>query len=448
MSASEEGRLMSVSAREAANHFYNNQRMANDAIGWYQGLRNHCHQVLSKARTEAAAARLELARAYFPSLDQPAIDRAEKLTGFRGLSRRSPLEAMAHEKAMLDKNVARIGSEQAYQDRFLVAGADGTLTTKLIEARELLEPWAVDCQKYEALDGFLDLVAINYDTPRFEESWWQPHYWKHWAQGDWICEALGVDDFGDDVLPAYQKTAEQRAFWQGEVGKLEAEIQAVHDLVKSHDEALARLPQLPALYLQQCQALLAEYLFQADYALLEEWLRQDRIDRAILVGLRKCAGLEAKEQYLVELDAKGLSPLTEELTARAGKYARKGQKYLRPKYAWQQISESSLDQKFAAKHHKLSERHSKLAKLIDRIDRYDDYQRFDLTTNEGDLWWYELTRSRPPRMVPSTRAWYERNPDLRPDHDEWEDETEDLAAAHAVAELTAARREEDVGYLS
>ena len=439
---------MSVSAREAANHFYNNQRLANDAISRYQGLRNHCHEVLSKVQTEGAAARLELARAYFPSLDAAAIARAEKLTGFRGLSRRSPLEAMAHEQAMLEKNIARIRAAQPYRDRELLAGADGTITTRLIEAREMLSPWATECRKYEDLDGFTNLVFINYDTPSFEESWWQPLYWKHWAQGDRICAALGVDDFGDDVLPAYKRAADQRAFWQGEVGKLEAELQAVHDLVKSHDQAVGRLPQLPALYLQQCQALLSEYLLQADYGLLEEWLRQDQIDRAILVGLRKCAGLEAKEQYLVELDRDGLSNLTEELTARAHKYARKGQKYLRPKYAWQQIPESSLDQKFSAKYQKLSDRHSKLGKLIDRIDRYDSYERFDLTRNEGDLWWYELTGSRPPRLVPTTRAWYERNPDLRPDHDEWADEVEDLAAAHAVAELTAARRDDDVGYIS
>jgi len=439
---------MSVTARQAVDHYRRNQSAATEALGWYQELRIHCQQALAQVQAQGAEARLELARAYLPALDAAAIARCEQLTGFRGLSRRNPLAAMDRERAVLESSIARIRADERYEKRELLAGPDGTLVTKLAQNREMLAPWSDECKKYEELDGFMELFYIGYDTPSFAQSWWHATYWKHWADGDRICRELGVDDFGDDVLPVYRKACEQRDFWRAEAGKLESELQAVHDLVQQHDQAVARLPQLPALYLEQSQALLAEYLVEADYGLLEEWLEQaGDADRAALSGLRKCAGLKMKEVYLDELEKQGLGKVIADLDGRARRYANKVGKYIRPKYAWSQIPESQLDNKFGAKYSKLQQQRAKLRKLIDRISLYDSYDRFDLA-NEPDLWWYELTGGRPPRLVPRVRSWYERNPNARPVLDDRDRRERERQAANAVATAAAARELDDVGYLS
>jgi len=437
---------MYVNARQAVESYQANRSWAVEAMSWYKGLRVHAQQLHDRANAQAVAARMELAQAYLPTLDAEAIARAEKQTGFRGLTRRDPLQAMAREKSVLEKTIARIRAEERYQNRELLAGPDGTITTKLVETREMLEPWTAECRKFEDLDGFIELVHIGYDTPAFSEGWWQASYWRHWSQGDHICEALGLDDFGDDVLPAYRKATEQRDFWLAEVKALEDQQRAVLDLVQQHDQAVARLPQLPALYLQQSQALLAEYLDQADYSLLEDWLKQDQTDRAVLAGLRKCAGLKMKERYLQEIEAQALGPIVGDLERRAEKYNRKISKYLRPKYGWSQIPESDLDAKFQFKYAKLRNRRDKWQKMLDRIDAYDRYDRFALD-NEPELWWYELTQSRPPRHLSRTRLWYDGHPEIRPEHDEWEDVAA-VETARAVAEATVATQPDDVGYLS
>jgi hypothetical protein len=83
---------------------------------------------------------------------------------------------------------------------------------------------------------------------------------------------------------------------------------------------------------------------------------------------------------------------------------------------------------------------------MDRMAGYDDYDRFDLS-NDPELWWYEFTRSRPPRQAVRLRQWYDRHPDLRPSHDEWDDAAA-VATARAVADATVAQQPDDVGYLS
>jgi hypothetical protein len=419
-------------------------------IRQYEELAAHVQARLVDIDVAIGKARFEAAQAYLPGLTAEQLQRAQHLTGFLGFERRDPIKAMQHERTVLDGTVRRIEADQRYIDRELLAGADGTLTTKLVQTGEHLAPFTSECHKYEQHEDFLELIQVKYDTPEFDEKWWQSSYWKHWAAGDRICSDMGVDDFGDDLLPPYLKAAEQRAFWQNEYNLLQNQIGTVHQLTKNHDDALARIPYLPALYLNQSQTFLGEYLEEADGGLLEKWLseRADG-DRPTIIALRKLAGLKAKQQYLQELQTEGIKLSIEQLRQRAWKFARKTEKYLRSKHYWRQISDSELDRKFAQKYEKYQQRPAKLRKLVDRIVVYDDYDRFDLS-NDPALWWFEMTKKKPPRQWASTRRWYDRRPSFQIEHDAWADDdaTDEQPVPTGVALAAASRDLDEVGYLS
>ena len=450
--AQDDGASMAISSTQAAQFFEQQQAQALQLIGGYEHLITHSQERVAEIDGQIAQAQLDLAAAYLPTFTPEALKRVETLTGFLGFSRRDPIKAMEHERTVLAHTLTWIAGEKQYQDRELLAGPDGTLSTKLVEVREMLAPWAAECDKYEALEGFLELVHLQYDTPKFSEKWWQASYWKHWAMGDRICAELGVNDFGDDVWPAYKKAAEQRAFWQGEEVNLVKQVEAVHDLVRQHDEAQARLPQLPQLYLQQCHEYLGSYLAEADPGLLEEWLLQHAgKDRPALMALRRLAGLVAKKRFLQELVDNGLQRELADMRTRVNKYSRKIQKYLRPKNWSRRINERDLDHKFAGKVQKYHDRQQKLGKLIDRLYGYDTYGSFNLS-NDPALWWMEFTGKRPPRQMPTTRSWYDRHSEIEIAHDAWDD-WDDHDDRHdeistAVATAAVARELDDVGYLS
>ncbi|HUH03045.1 MAG TPA: hypothetical protein VML75_13705 [Kofleriaceae bacterium] len=439
---------MPIQGRQAVSHYQQRRQQATELAHSYEGLRQHIDARRTEIREQGKAARLELARVYLTELSPEAFERAARLTGFQGFQRRDPIKAMEHERVVLEKTIARIGADERYQQRELLAGPDGTLTTKLAEVHEMLEPWVAECQKFEQHDGFAELVFIGYDTPRFEGKWWQSTYWKHWAAGDRICQALGMDDFGDDVLPAYTRCSEQRAFWQGEERGLQAKLKEIHDLTWEHDVAVARIPDLPTLYLEQSQEFLGEYLGDADVGLLEEWAAQAGEDhRGITMALRKVAGLKAKDTLLHELQEEGIAALAAELRGRAGKYQRKIAKFSRPKNSWMTFNDNVLDHGFETKHAKLRERHAKLQMLVDRVYTYDDYHHFRLD-NDPALWWLEMTHKQPPAMMVRTRKWYERNRDAAITHERWDEADGADPMTQAVAVAAAARELDEVGYLS
>jgi len=437
---------MYVSAGQAVRHYQERERQASDAIDRYGTLLAHLQEQLTAVQGEARGARLDLAGAYLPDLDDASFQRAEHLTGYQGFTRRDPRKAMAREKLTLEKTLARIQGDERYRRREYLVGPHGDLTRELEERNQLLEPWEQECSRFEDLDGFLQLVEVKYDTPEFDESWWQPKYWHHWATGDRICETLDMADFGDDVLPAYQKAATERGKWREQVAEVQARIAEVHQLVQTHDESIARIPQLPEIYLDQSQQVLAEYLKGTDLALLEQWLDEESEQhRSIRMGLRKVAGLMAKERFLGEIIQDGVAPLLADLKARRDKYARKQMKFARPKYQYQQIPEGNLDQGFEEKYQKLVTQRDKIEALVDRMVAYDQYERFDLQ-NDEDLWWVEFTGKRPTRFTPTLRQQFEQHPEARPVHDPRYASNQE---AEAVAEAAAAGIvADDLGYLS
>ncbi len=431
---------MSVSSLQLVRHFETRTAEAIAVIQHMTQLLDRVKAAAEQIATERQQALTALAQAYLPTLDKGALQSAEKLTGFRGFSRRDPLDAMAHQLQVLKKTVARIRAEERYIRREFLVGPHGELTHEVAERRSLLDPWERECARFESLEGFQELIESHYDTPGYVQSIFSARYWKLWRMGDSICEALEMGDFGDEVLPAYQKVAGERLKWMRQVEEVQQQIEAIHTLVQQHDEALARQPRLPGEVLNSCWGALVEHLTHADMALLEQWLGEEP-DRARLIALRRAAGLGAKADFLQDL-LSGLDAQITGLRARLAKYQRKAQKFSRGKYVGRGFPESYLDQKFGEKSKKMRANAEKTQVLVDRMVRYDSYDRFGLS-NDPELWWFEFTGKRPTRYSPRVRSWYDRNPTRRPTLDVDEEH------ARAIAEAAAAQADgDDLGYIS
>lgn len=435
-----------VSQRQIIRHYETNEAEALRLVKLYDELVDDVADTLDDLRNVASTARTALASAYLARVDRPALDRAEKLTGFRGFSRRDPLKAMERERKVLQGTIARIVADERFRKRAILVGPGGTLTEAVNEAQSMLAPWEADCARFEDLDGFLELVELGYDTASFKLSFWQPKYWSVWAQGDAICEALGMEDFGDDVLPAYKEVAGHRAIWRAQVADAEDKVREVHDLTRERDQAEARIPRLPEIYLEHCHRQLAAYFAEADLSLLEQWLRDDGApDRGILMALRRAAGTEAKVRFVEELLDDGIKPALRSFRERKAKYVRKARKYERGKYYGMSFSSRDMDEGFQEKLGKYRQRPDKVRKLVGRIADYDKYGRFDLMHNEQEAWFTEMTRKSPPSLLPRTRRWYDRIGGLDIRHDELVDELDHAEIARAAA---AVQEADDLGYLS
>ncbi len=423
---------MQVQGHQASRHFHDYQQRALHVAGQFEVLGRHMQNIEKQTSAELEGVAAELAAAYLPGLTPQFLGGVEQLTGFSAFQRRNPLEALAHERHVLEQTIAGIRQEPRYQQREELAGPHGTLRTKLAQAHELISPWIADCQRYEALDGFGELYRVGYDTPAFSVGWWQSEYWKLWKQGDAICEALGMKDFGDDVLPAYKKSADQRAFWESELRSLEAELGQISALVQQHDQAVQRLENLARIYLEQCQQLLKEHLLQADVKLLSDWLSKSGGSfRPVEMGLRKLSGMRAKRDFIRQIYTQGVAATADSLRERASKYARKSQKFMRPKHYSRTIAARDLEQGFPAKLTKIQERTSKLRALVDRIAGYDQYERFSLD-NDPYLWWWEQSGGkRPPAIMGTVHQYFEQNPSARPSLES--DDGRAVAAAAAQA---------------
>ncbi|MCE9580701.1 MAG: hypothetical protein K8W52_46705 [Deltaproteobacteria bacterium] len=433
---------------EVANAFRQQADELGGLIGEHKQLANDLGARITQLEEQLAQARRELAAIYLPSLEDAAIDKAQRLTGFQGFTRRDPRVAMAQERKVLTSRVPQLESDPRYARRALLVGPDGTLTQERDQAAESLAPLQAECEKFESQLGFQELVDIGYDTPKFTEHWWQGAYWKHWAAGDRICKALGMADFGDDVLPAYQKWAEPRNTLAADVARLDAEIAAVHALVQERDQLADRLSKLDSIYLAQAQQFLGEHLEHADVALLEQWVAGDaELERAVRVCVRKLAGLNAKRQFITEIRDDGIRPLVGELDTRRQKYQQKRAKFSRPKNAYGTFAATTIDQKFPDRAAALRAQQDKVRRRVDALMAADNYADFDLR-NDSSLWWMHFLGAPPPRLAPNLYGYYQARPTIVPLLDpDYVDMTDEPDTAHAATAFMS-RDQEQGGYLS
>jgi len=389
-----------------------------------------------KAAVEAAA--LELAAVYVPVLTAPVLADAEQKTGFRGYSRFDPLRAMEKERLRLQQEVAAIRLEETYVRREYLVGPNGSITRKLAEVQDHFDTWERECQRFEGLEGFLELVDVKYDTPEFQNRWWTPNYWRQWAAGDRICATLELNDFGDDVLPAYEKVRVPREQWKQQLAAVVRERDAVLALVKRHDDSVYRLQNLEQIYLEECRKAMAVHLRTADTGLLQGW---GGGDRAIEVGLKKLAGCLAKVDYLTGL-TKTAETEALAVSERAQQAGFKASKYGRPKKMISQYPDSSYPASGFASVQKFGAKREKYRAVAQKIHRYDHYDRFDLH-NDPNLWWAEMTGRAPGRYYPGLQNWYDRNPNINIIHIDAHDDH-----LPSVARAVADRAHDDLGDLS
>jgi hypothetical protein len=318
-----------------------------------------------------------------------------------------PLKALAKEEVKLTAELAALSGDPAYVQREALIGPAGEITLRLREARDMLEPWLSECRAFEAQEGFLELVELGYDTPAYAVRWLEPRYWRLWAAGDRVCRALGLADFGDDVLPAWRRVSEPRDQWRARAQAIMAEVEAVRDVVQRHDATQLRLSQLGAIYLDECRSLLASHLHAADAALLEGWAEEER---GRVAGVRVLAGARAKVEALGQV-AEALGVDLRELRAQQQKAAAKALKYGAGKKAGQVYPVGSAPTDTAARLGRVTSRRTRWLDSVDRVERYRSYDRFDVQNNAPELWWFEMTGRRPDARLTGLRPWYDRHPD-------------------------------------
>ncbi|MDG1484047.1 MAG: hypothetical protein P8R54_30930 [Myxococcota bacterium] len=430
---------MTVRGSQAAGMYEALSQSAGEVLVRYKTLRANLTQQRATVVGQQEAARQTLAAIYLPRLAEADLDSAERLTGFRGFTRRSPIKAMENERHRLKAKIETILASETYQRRTFLVGPVGEYTRELEEATSMLDPWQRECHVFECLEGFEHLYEIGYDTPAYAIRWWEGSYWRNWKMGDAICDALSKGDFGDDVLPAYKKVRAPRDQWRDRRAEVGKKIKDVHDLVMLHDQSVSRLQQLPQIYLAESQKMLAGHLEMADPGLLAQWAGEDR---GLLMALRTLSGLQAKIDFLNDAIDHGLTQFITDLSTRQSKYNRKVIKYRRSKHYSRIVREHELDRKFPQKVDKYLVRCEKLEILADRVVAYDQYDSFELD-NPPELWFYEFSGGKSPsRLTPSLRRWYDSNPSQRPRRDPA------ASTRRAAAAVPSSQRLEELGYLS
>lgn len=392
--------------RDAAPHFRDYAELHQNEAADLEALGRELAAARDAIGAERAALAMDLARVYLPSLTRDALAEAERRTGFRGFTQRKPLEALEREDNRLVAKVAKLEADEHWTRRDALVGPHGTWTRDLAEAKDLLDPWERDCARFEALEGFLELYLSGYDTPAYELRWWQPGYWRLWAQGDAICQALELADFGDDVRPAYEKVKEPRDKWRGEVERITQNIARVHDHVRQRDETAWRHTNLTSIYLEECQKVLADHIGRADIPLLAAWAGEDR---GVLVHLKRLSGLGAKLDILGEMSNEWVTPSRDRAAHAATKFSLKARKFDRPKKAGLHVDMPvGIEEKVEAR----AARRAKARTYVQRIVRYDQYDRFDLA-QPPETWWLHMNDNRRPSVLtPTLASWYARHPDV------------------------------------
>ena len=418
-------------AQLAATEFASYTTLASGEIADADALGGEIEAAITDVKRERESLGQLLGKVYLPELSEVALMAAQRLSGFQGYASRKPLEAMAKEERRLTERVATLDADERWITREGLVGAQGTWTRALAEARDLLDLWEKDAARFEDQEVFTELVALGYDTDAFAERWWQPQYWRHWQAGDRICAALGLDDFGDNVLPAYEAARVPRDKWRAEVARIQGNITDVHNHVQAHDKAAWRLANLADIYLTECQEVLAQHLQQADVGLLATWAGDDR---GIAVHLKRLSGLNAKLDMLAEMNTAWLKPNRAALETARLKYAAKATKLARPKKAGLEVlMPDAVPEKLAAQR----ARRQKARSYVQRIVRYDSYDSFDLA-QPPETWWLHMHNGhRPGLFTPGLRTWYDRHPDVVVYTDpNWEENRGDpLAATGALAGL-------------
>jgi hypothetical protein len=436
-----------ISGSRVAAHYQHQAQVLRPIIESYRGLAGELRQADQLLGEQRAQARRELAAVYLTELSDVAFDRVARLTGFQGFARRDPRAAIAHERHVLEQSLAALRADPRYANR------DSAIQQRMHEldgAKDTLAPLHAACERFETLEGFQELVAIGYDTPAFTGKWWHASYWKQWAAGDRICKALGMKDFGDDVLPEYRRHAEPRNYMRDEVARIEREIDAIHELVREHDRLTDRLARLEEIYLAEAQEYLGEHLEHADAGLLEQWVQpHPELLRAVQIGLRKIAGLSAKKRFVTEIEHAIVSDLVPQLQQRRARAETKAAKFSRPKKAHGSYPDSSINREFDQKAQALQVQRDKIRGRTQRLVAAENYAGFDLR-NDEELWWLYLMQSPPPRLAPSLFDYYQRRPGAQPITDpHYVDLQESGHSGGAAAAVYAAHQHlESEGYLS
>jgi hypothetical protein len=363
---------------------------------------------IAEAQEKRRSIAQELAAVYLVDLTEEAMAIAEQRSGFSGFSRMRPLQAMANEATRLSARVRTIEGDEQYRRREYLIGTNGSITRELAEARDLLAPWEEAAHRFESLPSFQELLDTGYDTPQFSIRWWEPTYWKLWARGDAACKALGLNDFGDDVLPAWREVSVPRDQWRQQVASIQARYNAVADLVQEHDSAQLRIQQLPQIYLAEARKALTNHILRAETGILESWAGEDR---ALLIGLRSIAGLDAKI-FAWEDMLRGSQNLRVDLDERLATLETKIHKLQRPKKLSTYYMGDLPPEKLVQRVGQHAQSRQKLSQNAEKVRAFDDYGSVPAEVPPQG-WYVVMVGKTPNGHTPRLHEWYAQNPNYQ-----------------------------------
>lgn len=385
-----------------------------------------------RADVEARATRAleELVGALLPSMDTEARARAAALTGYSPLTHPDVSRSMEAERQWLHARVAAIEADPRFANRELLrAPRVGSLTRAILELEEYRAALApvLAAATHPRLERLLE---SGYGTDAYQEKWWRSAYYADWEAADQILERFpGKKSFGEvrsEVLEARSATreydariAEHRAEW--------AKGQALDAEHAQHNEALRTLDHR---HFQRARQALARHLQETDMSVLGPRLASDP---NVEILAKRWSGLAAKLVYIDRIAEAELGPMQAAIGASLQKLDRDITKYSRPKNAYAQIPGEAFERRFQSRQDRYTRGWDRFKRSYDAVYSYDRFDAVNLA--QSFLWWDVMTDGRlDGDFIPEVASFHGRNPGYRYQHDRYDDDMSDAAAAAAFAD--------------
>jgi hypothetical protein len=381
----------------------------------------------------------ELATIYLPNIVPATTEAILPLTGFRAFSLKSPNEELHARRDTLSRRIAEIEKDPLYVNRQQlidpIVGEHTLAKEKVGSQKELIDQ---SVSRFESLEGFLDLLERNYDTPDYNVSKLSLQYYRDWKRGDEIEDSfISHGKEGEKIRPSfsdlayqYRQVKQAADNYQSDIDRLDREIGKINGLVAEREEALRSLTTLADDVLAEARARLLDHVQHADRADLAERAK-DRPE--ILATLKHIEGLEKKTEYLEALTRQYVDSDAEALLDRIASLEKKAIKYSRPKNRSARVPASDAERWLKDPTPKLRQRWGRYHTSHTTIYSFNRYDNYDFFSNY--LWWDVMTDGRlDGNFIPEVSDYRATNPEAT-SHYQFSEATQGGGVGPALSEM-------------
>lgn len=353
---------------------------------------------LEKARNTALD---ELTTSLLPELSPQALERVKTEAGYGRFAQDDPFAYIERRRTELEGRIREIESDERYVRRGeLLDPVTGELTLKHDQLATDLGILREPLERYERETRFMELVRCGYDTEAYTPSIFTIRYYSDWKWGDVFCEQFNHERFAE-LREAYFNLRHAFDAQQRDLDALRAEMNAITELEREHDDAGRKLATIREDTLASCRTMLREHLEHIDRTELARWMAADPTRVAVVKRLH---GIERKMDYLGTMASRQFLDEGETLGRAIDKLRRKHAKYQRPKNANANIPLAEARAWLGDPLKKVEERRQRFRNHYDRVEQFERYDAFDYANNL--LWWDLMTDGRiDGDFIPEVSAW-------------------------------------------